>query len=200
MTIIGVVGKPRTGKTLYMVLRAYINYQKGYKIFSNFKCSFATRLEMNEMLQIAYTEMERNPKMLMIQEIDKIFNSKRATSNENTLLGGLTGQSGKRNMDIIWDTQFPHLVDTQVRNITEECITCSALEMDNKPIAFTYRHYDIYEQSTNPNYMPKEYTIPAYILEPLYKMYDSYEPTKSKVKNQKMYEILGIQEDALTNA
>lgn len=195
--IIGVIGKPRTGKTLYMVWRAYMKYRQGVKISANFKCVFADRVDTNEMLQIPFTDLDREPKMLLIQEADKIFNSKRALTNQNTLLGSLTGQSGKRNLTIMWDTQFPHLTDTQLRNITDEFVTCSALEYNEKPIAFTYRIYDVYDASINSDYQPKEFTIPARLLEPLYPMYDSYEPTKPSVKNKKMHEILGIEEEEL---
>lgn len=187
MTIIGFIGKPRTGKTLLMVFMAYTNFINGHEIMANFtlKEPFKyTRMSPYDMLKIPYTVLDREKKTLLIQEADKWFNARRSMRNENTLLGGLTGQSGKRNMNIYWDTQFPHLVDNQLRLITDIVFHANII-VDNqtdKPLAFEYHREDI-------DGITKLAPIPAILMEPYYSMYDSYDPTSPMIQTKTMNEI-----------
>lgn len=193
MTIIGFVGQPRTGKTLFMVWHAYNTMLFGAEILSNvilkdpFKWKF---MSPYDMLKIPFTNVDRDKKTLLIQEADKWFNSRRSMRNENVLLGSLTGQTGKRNLNIFWDTQFPHLVDNQLRNVTEIVYHASVF-VDSKtrePLAFQFTRE---EPNNQPQILPP---IPASFFKPFYDMYDTYQPvtpmTVSKTMKQlsEMYE------------
>lgn len=180
MTVIAFVGKPRTGKTLGMTQYAYTNYIKGHTIFANYKLGFPSkRLSIEEMLQIPFNDVDRNPKTLCIQEVDKIFDSRRAMTEANKNLSSLTGQSGKRNLDILYDTQFFSRVERSLRQVTEYVVLCSCYidSATKNPIAFEYEWEDMFDGRV------KKIVIPAPILEPFYNLYDSYEATRPVTKD-----------------
>lgn len=176
MTVIGFVGKPRTGKTLGMVQLGYTNYLNGHEILANFKLNFPSKnMTVGEMLQIPFDDVDRHPKTLLIQEADKIFDSRRSMKEENRLLSGLTGQSGKRNLNIIYDTQFWTRIDSSLRYVTEYVVSCSCFIDDKtkQPIAFEYQYEDMFDGRI------RKATIPALLMQPFYGMYNTYEATKS---------------------
>lgn len=185
--IIGFIGNPRTGKTLFMVYHAWQTFLEGAEILANLtlKEPFKyTRMSPYDMLKIPFTNMDREKKTLLIQEADKWFNSRRSMRSENTLLGSLTGQSGKRNLNIFWDTQFPHLVDNQLRMVTE-VIYHSSVYVDSitkEPLAFEYT-------KETPADIIKLPIIPAVLLKPFYNMYDSYEAVAPITVGKKMKEL-----------
>jgi len=185
--IIGFIGMPRTGKTLFMVFHAFNMFKLGHQISANFalKSPFEfTRMNPYDMLKIPFSVMDRDNETLLIQEADKWFNSRRSMSNENYLLGGLTGQSGKRNLNILWDTQFPHLVDNQLRNITEVVYHSSVFvdSQTKEPLAFQYTR----ETPNDINILPP---IPVTFFKPFFDMYDSYEPTATLIKRKTKKEL-----------
>lgn len=187
MTVIAFVGKPRTGKTLHMTVMAYDAYKNGHEIFANYKLSFPYKnVSVQDMLQIPFSDVDRHPKTLCIQEADKIFDSHRSMRNENTLLSSLTGQAGKRNLNIFLDTQFWNRLDNGLRYIVEYIVYCSCYvdARTKEPIAFEYEMIDVYDYSS------KKYTIPAMLLKPFYEMYNSYETTKPLTETQTMGEII----------
>lgn len=192
MTVIAFVGRPRTGKTLFMTFFAYNNYQKGHIIFSNYRMNFPShKLDVYDMLNIPFDDVDRYPKTLCIQEADKIFDSRRSSRSENVLLSSLTGQSGKRNLDIFYDTQFFNRIDDSLRKVTEMIITSRCYyQKTNKediPIAFEYSITDVYEYlEKGIDYKPKKITVPALLLKPYFKMYDSYEATEPITTSRKM--------------
>ena len=182
MTVIAFVGKPRTGKTLGMTQYAYTNYIKGHAIFANYSLQFPSKtLTVAQMLQIPFDDVDRNPKTLCIQEVDKIFDSRRSARSENVFLSSLAGQSGKRNLDILYDTQFFMRVDSSLRRVTEYVVVCSCYidSATKNPIAFEYEWEDMFDGKI------KKIIIPAPILQPFYQMYDSYEATRPLTKDSK---------------
>src|SRR5574339_956701 len=100
-------GRPRTGKTLGMVIYAYANHLKGYETYTNFKCSFADKRvkDIYDVLDIVFSDVERSPKQILLQEIDKWFDSW-LKGEEMRLVSSFAGQSGKRNLEILGDTQY----------------------------------------------------------------------------------------------
>lgn len=185
--IIGFIGLPRTGKTLFMIFHAYQTFLEGAEILSNvfLKHPFVWKpMNPYDMLKIPFTNVDREKKTLLIQEADKWFNSRRSMRSENTLLGNLTGQSGKRNLNIFWDTQFPHLVDNQLRDVTEVVYHCSVYvdAVTKEPIAFQY------DKETAIDYI-RIPPIPEPILRPYYSMYDTYQPIEGLTETKSMKEM-----------
>lgn len=176
MTVIAFVGKPRTGKTLGMTQAGYTNYCSGHEVLANYKLNFPSRtMTVNQMLQIPFDDVDRHPKTLLIQEADKIFDSRRSMKEENRLLSGLTGQSGKRNLNIFYDTQFWNRIDSSLRYVTEYVVSCSCFIDDKtkEAIAFQYQYEDMFDGRI------RKALIPALLLKPFYSLYDTFETTKS---------------------
>lgn len=193
MTVICWEGLPRTGKTLGMVFYAFNNQiNKNMQTFSNLHLEFPhERMEVYDMLQIPFNDVDRNPKQLLIQEADKWFDSWLHNA-ENRLLSSLTGQSGKRNLDILYDTQFYNRIQQSLRRVTEFKVICSCtyviLNGNKIPALFWVQwcrqiDLDVYEPLTEPK------KIPAHLLEPFFKLYDSYQATKPMVKGKSSKEL-----------
>lgn len=192
MTVIAFVGKPRTGKTLGMTFTAYGDYNKGYEIFSNYELMFKHKaMSVEQMLNIPFEDVERNAKTLCIQEADKVFDSRRSMRNENVLLSSLTGQSGKRNLNIYYDTQFWNRIDGSLRAVTEFVVSTSCYidSITKEPLAFEQVWEDMFDGSE------KKIVLPAFLLSPFYKMYNNYEATRPLTQSRKMREIIGEKED-----
>ena len=87
MTCCGIIGKPRTGKTLYLTMIGYFDYLAGRKIYSNYTLGFPHELfDIDDLLKISSMEMELSPKTVLMQEASKWFDSRRSGRNENVLL------------------------------------------------------------------------------------------------------------------
>lgn len=187
--IIGFIGAPRTFKTCFMVFHAFQTFVEGADILSNvtLKPPFVyTKMTPYEMLKIPFTNMDREKKTLLIQEADKWFNAMRSMRNENVLLGSLTGQSGKRNLSILWDTQFPRKVDNQLRDVTDMVYHCEVPYIDAKtkdPLAIQFTKEDSLGNETR---LP---LIPETFFRPFYNMYDSYEPIVPMTSTKSMNEL-----------
>lgn len=187
--IIGFIGAPRTFKTCFMVFHAYQTFIEGADISANLTLKYPfkyTKMNPYDMLKIPFTNVDREKKTLLIQEIDKWFNARRSMRNENVLLGSLTGQSGKRNLSVMWDTQFPHLVDNQVRLVTDMVYHCEVPFIDAKtkePLAVKFtKEMSSGEQIELP-------IMPETFFRPFYDMYDSYEPTMAMTNTKSMKEL-----------
>lgn len=183
MTVIAFVGKPRTGKTLGMTQAGYTNYRSGHEILANYKLNFPSRImTVSQMLQIPFDDVDLHPKTLLIQEADKIFDSRRSMKEENRLLSGLTGQSGKRNLNIFYDTQFFNRIDSSLRYVTEYVVSCSCFIDDKtkQPIAFQYQYEDMFDGRI------RKALIPAILLQPFYSMYNTHEVTKNLEKGSEV--------------
>jgi hypothetical protein len=185
MTVIAIEGKPRTGKTLLMTILAFADCINGSEIFSNYTMKFSQhpKMDVYDMLQIPFNDVDRNPKSLCIQEADKIFDSWQRTE-ENRLLSSLTGQSGKRNLNIYYDTQFYTRVQKSLRAVTEFKFLCSCyVRADTKqPVGF---EYTLGESLGNDTFgviskirLPVDTKINGYRIDQYYNMYDSYETTQ----------------------
>src|SRR4030067_3126090 len=187
MTIIAFIGRPRTGKTLFMTFHAYNNYLNGHEIFSNYKLSFPhTLMSPYDMLKIPFQDVDRDMKTLCIQEATKWFDSRASMKPENRLLHSLTGQSGKRNLNILWDDQAFERADRELRRATEFIYTSNVFidAVTKEPLAFQYNKEDMYDGS----YF-KLPIIPATVLQPFYSMYNSYEATIPITVGKTMKEI-----------
>lgn len=183
MTVVFFYGKPRSGKTLHLTMNLYHDWQKGRKIYGNYDLKFPfIRYDIYDMLNIANMEMDISPKSLGIQEASKWFDSRRSGSSENVALTSLTGQSGKREIDILYDDQFASRIDKGLRDITDQTIVCHC-EYDNRkmPIYFLYMVFNGFPTEPNFHYTGKQYTLPAFFMEQFYTLYNTREPTKGLI-------------------
>lgn len=181
MTTIGIIGKPRQGKTLLLTAIGHADFSLGRKIFSNYALRFDfTGYSIDDLLSIATLEMEISPKTVLMQEASKWFDSRRSGREENVLLSSFTGQSGKREIDIYYDDQFPTRIDKGLRDITDYTFVANCVkDINDKPLMFEYEMYAGYFSYP----MNRTLRLPAFIMEQYYSMYDTRQPTQPLIDN-----------------
>lgn len=188
MTSIIWVGKPRTTKTLNMVIHGYSNHLKGYETATNFKCDFADKRikDIYDVLDIIFSDVDRNPKQILLQEVDKWADSW-LRSVEQRLLSSFAGQSGKRNLDILADTQFFERVQKSLRRVFEYGVTCSAYYANDRRKTLLASEVTLCEIGAfeefiplmnRPIILPVNFKINGKKISDYYEMYDSYEASK----------------------
>jgi len=189
MVCVGVIGKPRTGKTLYITMVGYFDYLAGKKIYSNYTVSFPFQTySIEDLLSISTMEMDITPKTVLMQEASKWFDARRSGRNENVLLSSFTGQSGKRDIDIYYDDQFITRIDRGLRDITDYTFMSNCLRIDpynskSEPLLFEYEKYQGYFVYPT----GKTMRFPASYMEQFYDMYNTREPTAPLIKNERGY-------------
>jgi len=184
MPCVAVIGKPRTGKTLFLTAIGYNDFLGQRKIFSNYNLSFKHQLyTLDDLLSISTMEMELSPKTVLMQEASKWFDARRSGRSENVLLSSFTGQSGKREIDIYYDDQFMTRIDRGLRDITDYSFLSNLVKAPDgvTPLMFEYEMY--YGYFVYP--MNKTLRFPAFIMEKFYNMYKTREPTAPLIKNER---------------
>lgn len=194
MGIFFFTGPPRTGKTVHIVMNAWGDYLNRRKIFSlraptlKFPpvegCYTPKKLDVQEFLDITKEKIDRHPKTFLIQEASKIFDARRSGREENTALSSVTGQSGKRNIDILYDDQFPTRIDKGLRDVTDKTYLCSCIplpETKQDPIVFEYFEFQGFMLYPTGNV----HRIPAMFMKQFYPLYDTFEPTERLITEKK---------------
>ena len=184
MTCTAIIGKPRTGKTLLLTAIAHTDFLKSRKIYGNYTLSFEnTKYDIDDLLSISSMEMELSPKTVVMQEASKWFDARRSGRKENVLLSSFTGQSGKREIDIYYDDQFITRIDKGLRDITDYGFISNCIRDGEKnPVLFEYEMYAGYFMYP----MNKTLRIPASEMLRYYDMYNTREPTRPLIKNEKV--------------
>jgi hypothetical protein len=184
MPCTAIIGPPRTGKTLLLTAIGETDFQKKRKIYSNYTLSFEhEKYDIDDLLAIATMEMDISPKTVLMQEASKWFDSRRSGRKENVLLSSFTGQSGKREIDIYYDDQFMTRIDRGLRDITDYSFLSSCIrDKDKNPVLFQYEMY--YGYFVYP--LNKTLQISAEKMVKYYDMYNTREPTKPLMKEEKV--------------
>jgi hypothetical protein len=183
LACVGIIGKPRMGKTLYLTMIGNFDYLAHRKIYSNYTLSFPFQpYSIEDLLSISTMEMELSPKTVLMQEASKWFDARRSGRNENVLLSSFTGQSGKRDIDIYYDDQFITRIDRGLRDITDMTYLANCVYTPDKtPLIFEYeQYYGYFSYPTG-----KTLRFPAGFMEQFYEMYNTREPTAPLIKNER---------------
>lgn len=188
--IIGVIGKPRMGKTLFItmmglfdlegynpvlhMIQKYAQYEKR-KIYANYPLSIEyTPYNMDDILSIKNLKVDLEPKTFLMQEAGKWFDSRKSMTPQNMDLINFTGQSGKRETNLYYDDQFITRIDKGLRDVTEFSYLafCKRTTM-GEPFLFEYEEYGGYFQYAT----GRTIKLPAVFMEQYYTMYDTRTPT-----------------------
>lgn len=110
-------GSQGRGKTLTMVKDGALYARDGFKIFRNFNCTFGKFIE-NEDIKSFDKHAEIDNCVLMIDEIQSLFDARRSAKKENVDFSYFLQQLRKRNIILLCTTQFGHNVDLRLR---EQC-------------------------------------------------------------------------------
>ena len=182
MTVVAIIGKPRTGKTLFLTMIGHNDYRAGRTIYSNYILTYPyKKYHMEDLLSISTMEMEISPKTVLMQEASKWFDSRRSSRSENTLLSSFTGQSGKREIDIYYDDQFMTRIDRGLRDITDfSFISNCVYDSEKHPTLFEYEMYGgyfVYPMNRTVRF-PANPVLDFPGMSSYYQMYNTREPTK----------------------
>lgn len=107
-------GKRGAGKTLTMVKDAFKFLNKGWLVYHNFSMVFGKYIDTKEILAIDKNSEIRNC-VLVIDEIQIMFDSRRSMKNVNINFSNFIQQLRKRNIILLTTTQFSNTVDLRLR-------------------------------------------------------------------------------------
>src|SRR3990170_3083911 len=107
-------GRRGAGKTLSMIKDGLRYYQNGFKILRNFTLSFRTFISNEEILLL-----DKNSKIdncvLMIDEMQIFFDSRRSMKTESINFSNFIQQIRKRNITLLCTTQYSNTIDLRLR-------------------------------------------------------------------------------------
>ncbi|MEM2262451.1 MAG: AAA family ATPase, partial [Ignisphaera sp.] len=116
--LIGVFGDLGSGKTLFLV---YLAQKSNCEVYANFtiKLPNVKVLTPELFFKILKENPEPNrPKLLLLDELYTLADSRASVSLRNRLLSYLIFQSRKRNMDIVYTAQLYGSIDLRLRDLT----------------------------------------------------------------------------------
>lgn len=116
-----VVGRQGSGKTLWMVYRAYKHYLEGLKVYSNIHLKFPyKKLDYNKIVNCEYKNA-----VIIIDEAQLLLSSRRSMSKVSiSIVDGFISMARKNNLKIYLSTQFPFKVDIRIREEKDFMFMC----------------------------------------------------------------------------
>lgn len=112
--IYGVFGLPRSGKTTFLCKIAKKAMKRGEKVFTNFPCKGAYKLDFSTLGKYEYSDC-----LLLIDEISLICDS-RDWKNFNSDLRYFFTNHGHYNVNIYYCSQWFTDTDIKIRRMTEQ--------------------------------------------------------------------------------
>ena len=193
--IIGVIGLPRMGKTLFLTMLGYFdsignnpvlsminrfNESVKRRIYANYALGIDfTPYDLDDVLSIKHMKMDIEPKTYLMQEAGKWFDSRNSMSPDNRDLINFTGQSGKRETNLYFDDQFITRIDRGLRDVTDKTYIANCIRnpLNGQPLYFEYEEYARYFMyPTN-----RTLKFPAFWMQQFYNMYDTRQATIKEV-------------------
>jgi len=115
MSVIGIIGDIGSGKTLFMTYIAYILYNKGWRVYANYKLNFPyTSIISLKTLD----NLEGKNNMILLDEAWITADSRKSGSYLNLALSKIVLQSRKKSAELLYTTQYANQVDIRIRQIT----------------------------------------------------------------------------------
>lgn len=176
--VIGYTGRRGAGKTTAMTMDAYNYMLAGYTVYTNMRSlSFATCIEEEQILALADLD-EFHDCVLVLDEIQVLFDSRRAARKQNVQFLYFIQQIRKRNVNLLYTTQFSRRIDVGIREHTD-------IEARPRTIDKTARYgvklcEVVYEDltSTYETGIPRTYRK-VFIANEVYNLFDTNERAKA---------------------
>lgn len=169
--IVAYRGRRGSGKTASMVRDAYISYTKGRKIYSNIHLYFPYEPITHENIS-KLKDSEFDNCVLLIDEIQVIFNSRNFQSKRNKDFSIFVQQTRKRKVDLFFTTQSLRTVDVNIRENIDINVFPKPIYDDNENlIGFESIYQDPYGREGFGIY--KDLSIVSYLAKPIFKLYDT---------------------------
>lgn len=112
--IVMYVGSRGCGKTLTMLKDGLQYYNSGIKIYRNYPAKFGTYISEEDILKLS-AKSELYNCVIMIDEIQIFFDSRRGMSKKNLNFSYFIQQIRKRNIKVLATTQFSNTVDKRFK-------------------------------------------------------------------------------------
>ncbi len=121
MTVIAIVGQPRSGKTLLMTIILKNDHDdKNNRIFSNYKLTFAHEILNKDFMKKYVKDKETLiNSSIGLDDVHTFMESRISGSVKNRIGSYFMLQTGKNNIDLVYVTHFIGMVDKRLRAITE---------------------------------------------------------------------------------
>lgn len=116
-----VTGMQGSGKTLFLVSKAYEGYRKGKKIYSNVDLNFPYQeMDYNDIVNCTYENA-----VVIIDEVHQLLPSRRSMSSINVnIVDGFLSMVRKRGLEVWGSTQTQRKVDIRFREESDYIYLC----------------------------------------------------------------------------
>jgi hypothetical protein len=167
--IIGIFGMRGSGKTLLLVLLAYVEHLFGKKILANMKnLAFETEiLDPDDLVHLSKNLMGCT---ICIDELHSICDSRQSSKQQNIQIANFFLQSRHRGCNVIYTDQYQGQDDKRIRDNTDIKIVARNLNIDSDgdgiPDMFEYTIINLKTE----NVMTK-----VIYGKPIFKMYEDWE-------------------------
>lgn len=128
MPIVGLIGKPGSGKTLMMTQLCHKEKIKGRKVVSNYGYKYN---DSNFVASDLINNIDIfDDVVLACDEMHVFMDSREHASKKNKLISVLITQTRKLDVDLLFTTQRLHQVDRRLRDLTDIIIECKSRTVD----------------------------------------------------------------------
>jgi len=159
--IIEIMGDLGSGKTLFMTFLGHLLYKKGYPIMANYHLGFPYK-------PIDFKQVQELTKCaILVDEMHVFMDSRRSLKKFNQEFSYFILQTRKRNIILIYTTQFHSSVDLRLRRIVDYIIMAEKQKDAQNNIWFKYIVFSGFSK------VPKVLRIHEDRLKYLYKLYDT---------------------------
>lgn len=178
--VIGIYGFKGSGKTLLMVLLAYIEHLSGKTILMNMKdLNFSTKvIDPDDLISLAPYLKHCT---ICIDELHTIADSRRSHRDQNIGISAFFLQSRHRGTNIIYTEQFQGQAEKRVRDNTDIKIVSKNLYIDSDndgiPDIFEYTIMDMRTEDIN---VLKIYGTPVFEMYSSAEIVDIYDKKKQE--------------------
>lgn len=169
--IYGFIGDIGQGKTLSMIRIAYTLYKQGHKIYSNIKLNFPFEyFTLSDIIKYAENDKTFKNAVFIIDEAHIFIDSRNSMSKKNLIISYFILQTRKKDVTLLYTTQYFHQIDKRLRASTNAIIECYYKNINNNPIAL-----NIINIMKNNNIIIKK---DIFNPKPYFKLYNTYEVVK----------------------
>lgn len=178
-----ILGQQGSGKTIFMVMKAYENYKKGKNIYSNLKLNFKNIvLDYNDIVDC---KLENG--CVFIDEIHLLLSARNSMSKTSRkICDSFLSMVRKKNLDVYGTTQTMRKVDIRFREEADYIYVCERYYLRNRHWIKVLHNQNLdYETPVmikvecTESFSGKQVQF-HFLANKLYKLYDTFEIVKVK--------------------
>lgn len=172
MSILLYLGRRGAGKTLSMVKDSYIYYKNGRRIITNMNTlKFGDKMSNEEILKLTKDSDIYNC-VLVIDEIQLLFDSRRSMKKENITFSNFIQQIRKRGIIMLGTTQFDNTIDKRLR---DHCDIIALPKINKDLLLCRVKYLDPTSSQDIENDGILEFSSIVYDMRDIFQLYDTNE-------------------------